>query len=68
LGAIELGRIVHTADRYEVAQSGPLEALNRAAAAKYLQIELDDGRILDARVLQVHLTGLALVTLKARQA
>jgi hypothetical protein len=48
--------------------SGPLEALNRVATAKYVQIELDDGRILDGRVLQVHPTGLALVTLKARQA
>jgi hypothetical protein len=46
--------------------SGSVEALKLAATAKQVRIELTDGRILDARVLQVNPIGFALVTTKVR--
>jgi hypothetical protein len=44
--------------------SGPVETLKRAATAGQVLIELGDGLILDARVLQVNQTGIALVSIK----
>jgi hypothetical protein len=48
--------------------SGPVDALKRAATASQVRIEIEDGPILHARVLQVNPTGLALISVEACKA
>jgi hypothetical protein len=42
--------------------SGPVELLELARRARQVQIELDQGDILDAAILQINQSGLALIT------
>jgi hypothetical protein len=43
--------------------SGPRKALERAKAAKQVEVQLDSGRTLAIQVLEVSVTGLALMKL-----
>jgi hypothetical protein len=43
---------------------GPVEVLRAARRAKRVQIELDGGEIVEAGILQINRTGLALITVR----
>jgi hypothetical protein len=44
--------------------SGPVDVLRAARRAKRVQIELEGGDIVEAGILQINRTGLALITVR----